>query len=59
MSASLNPLLISLWGLRQGSGCSMRLAADRGMAVVTGRQAGRQASAGLGVFTRIQAKKIQ
>lgn len=39
VSASLNPLLISLWGLRQSSGCSMKLAADGGMAVVTGRQA--------------------
>lgn len=56
MSASLNPLLISLWGLRQGSGCSMKLATDGRMAAVTGRQAG---SAGLGVFTGIQAKKIQ
>ena len=56
MSASLNPLLISLWGVRQGSGCSVKLATDGGMLVVIGRQAG---NAGLGVFTRIQAKKIQ
>lgn len=39
VSGSPNPLLISLWGLRQCSGCSAELAAGGGMAVVTGRQA--------------------
>lgn len=39
VSASPNPLLISLWGLRQRSGCSVKLAADGRMAAVTGRQA--------------------
>lgn len=38
VSASPNPLLISLWGLRQGSGCRAKLAADVRMAAVTGRQ---------------------
>lgn len=41
VSASLNPLLISLRGLRQDSGCNakLKLAADGSMAAVTGRRA--------------------
>ena len=38
VSARFNPLLISLWGLRQGSGCSVELAADGRRAALTGRQ---------------------